>query len=79
VGDLRHDLVGVLNPAFASNLDYLMGQGVKLWVHGHTHVAKDYELNGTRIVCNPRGYADEAFRKDDNGFDPRLMIKLSMP
>jgi hypothetical protein len=27
-----------------------------LWVHGHTHSSFDYLLNGTRVVCNPRGY-----------------------
>jgi predicted phosphodiesterase len=46
-----------LNPAFASHLYELMHEGqVALWVHGHTHDAYDYQLNGTRVVCNPRGY-----------------------
>jgi predicted phosphodiesterase len=69
----------VLNPAFASNLDHLIRPPAKLWVHGHTHVAKDYELNGTRVVCNPRGYPDEYLREGDNGFDPGLVIELSTP
>lgn len=29
---------------------------INLWVHGHTHVAFDYMLGETRIICNPRGY-----------------------
>ena len=27
-----------------------------LWIHGHMHDSFDYEINGTRVVCNPRGY-----------------------
>lgn len=48
----------LLTPAFASNLEELMGgDRVSLWVHGHTHDPFDYEVYGTRVVCNPRGYA----------------------
>jgi len=53
------------NPGFIVDLDQLMGSA-DLWIHGHTHTAFDYEVRGTRIVCNPRGYADEntGFRTD---------------
>jgi Icc-related predicted phosphoesterase len=27
-----------------------------LWIHGHLHCAHDYTVEGTRVVCNPRGY-----------------------
>jgi pyruvate carboxylase len=47
---------GVPGPAFASDLAALVREPVKLWIHGHTHESMDYELNGTRVVCNPRGY-----------------------
>jgi len=47
----------LLDSAYASNLDHLMGEErVRLWVHGHTHLATDYEVMGTRVVSNPRGY-----------------------
>ena len=46
---------GHLNASYASNLESLMGDKVSLWVHGHTHTSFDYERNGTRIICNPRG------------------------
>lgn len=54
-----------LNPAFISNLEDLMGHA-QLWIHGHTHQAFDYSVRGTRVVCNPRGYAGEmtGFRAD---------------
>lgn len=44
-----------LSPAFASNLEALMdGDRAALWVHGHVHDSFDYEIHGTRVVCNPR-------------------------
>jgi predicted phosphodiesterase len=54
-----------VNPAFVSDLTRLMGKA-ELWIHGHTHDSFDYTLNGTRVVCNPKGYRDEnrSFRPD---------------
>lgn len=46
-----------VNGAFMSNLAPLMGPNVNLWVHGHVHDTFDYEIKGTRVVANPRGYA----------------------
>ncbi len=45
-----------LNPSFASNLGSLVREPVNLWIHGHTHESMDYVVNGTRVICNPRGY-----------------------
>lgn len=45
-----------LNAAFVSDLSPLMGKA-KLWIHGHVHDSFDYELAGTRVIANPRGYA----------------------
>jgi hypothetical protein len=46
------------NAGFVSELDSLMGaERVQLWIHGHTHSSFDYTVAGTRVVCNPRGYA----------------------
>lgn len=60
----------LLSAAYASDLTALTGQA-QLWIHGHTHNSRDYTHNGTRIVCNPRGYPNwrgeqdnEAFRED---------------
>ena len=43
---------------FISHLTDLVGPPVDLWIHGHTHTPFDYVANGTRVVCNPRGYVD---------------------
>jgi Icc-related predicted phosphoesterase len=54
-----------LTPAFASSLEMMMnGERAALWVHGHMHDSFDYEINGTRVVCNPRGYAPNALNSE---------------
>lgn len=64
----------LLTPAFASNLENLMdGDRVALWVHGHIHESFDYEVYGTQVVCNPRGYAPEALNPD---FQPDMVIEV---
>jgi len=45
----------VLSACFASSLDRLLGRS-ELWIHGHTHTSFDYMVEGTRVICNPRGY-----------------------
>lgn len=48
----------LLNACFVSDAERLIdGNRARLWIHGHTHDSFDYVLNGTRVVCNPRGYA----------------------
>jgi Icc-related predicted phosphoesterase len=62
-----------LNPAFASRLeDVIEKYRPDLWIHGHTHVSCDYELFGTREVCNPRGYPSES---SDRGFSPGVVVE----
>jgi predicted phosphodiesterase len=45
-----------VSAGFVSHLPDLVRAPVDLWVHGHTHTPFDYTVNGTRVVCNPRGY-----------------------
>jgi predicted phosphodiesterase len=65
-----------LNPGFASDLSDLMGPPVSLWIHGHTHESFDYVMNGTRIVCNPRGYSPMELNPE---FDPLLTADVRVP
>jgi predicted phosphodiesterase len=62
-----------LNPSFASDLGDLMGPRVAVWVHGHTHESFDYVVNGTRVVCNPRGYIP---MEPNEAFDPLLTLDV---
>lgn len=65
-----------LNACFVSNAEHLAGgDRVQLWVHGHTHDSFDYSLNGTRVVCNPRGYARDGVNENAR-FDPHFMVEV---
>lgn len=66
----------LLNPCFVSEADRLIdGRRARLWVHGHTHDSFDYSLNGTRVVCNPRGYSKDGV--DENPlFDPNFSVQI---
>lgn len=67
----------LLNACFVSRAERLMGaHRVQLWVHGHTHDSFDYVVNGTRVVCNPRGYAKGGVNENAL-FDPDLMIDIA--
>lgn len=50
----------VITSAYASDLSAVIEQGrPDLWVHGHMHDSFDYDVGGTRVICNPMGYARE--------------------
>lgn len=64
----------LLTPAFVSDMSELVAHSdIFLWVHGHTHSAFDYEIGGTRVVCNPRGYIGY---ENNIGFDPELIVSI---
>lgn len=65
----------LLSACYASKLERLMGSSA-LWIHGHTHTNFDYEVKGTRIVCNPRGYASSPSSIENAGFNPGLTIEI---
>ena len=66
----------LLNACFVSDLEGLMdGDRAALWIHGHTHDSFDYTVNGTRVVCNPRGYAKDGVNENAL-FDPNLVIDV---
>lgn len=46
-----------LNACFSNNWHHLMENYTpRLWAHGHTHDSFDYNVNLTRVICNPYGY-----------------------
>jgi Icc-related predicted phosphoesterase len=60
---LSIDAISSLDDAYASN-QYLMIDDYrpKLWIHGHTHSVKSYEIGETKVRCNPRGYFQREVR-----------------
>jgi Icc-related predicted phosphoesterase len=62
-----------LSPAYASSLDSIIRNSqARLWIHGHLHESKDYQLGETQVLCNLRGYPDES----DSGFVPDLVLEI---
>jgi Icc-related predicted phosphoesterase len=64
---------GLLSPAFASDLSHIVRPPISLWIHGHMHDSCDHRVNGTRIVCNPRGYLPH---EPNPAFDPARVIEV---
>jgi predicted phosphodiesterase len=66
----------LLNACFVSDAERLIdGDRARLWIHGHTHDSFDYVLNGTRVVCNPRGYARNGVDENPR-FDAGLLVEV---
>ncbi|MGV3570033.1 MAG: metallophosphoesterase [Ramlibacter sp.] len=66
----------LVNAGFVSNAEHLLGaQRACLWVHGHTHDSFDYDVGGTRVLCNPRGYARDGAIENAR-FDPALVVEV---
>lgn len=55
-----------VNGAFVSDLTELVEQA-DLWLHGHVHDSFDYRVGRCRVMCNPRGYAQN--RNDAGSID----------
>lgn len=65
-----------INACFVSDSDYLLdAKKVALWIHGHTHDGFDYMVNGTRVVCNPRGYMKDGV-PENPAFNPDFMVSV---
>ena len=66
----------LLNACFVSDAEHLIdGSRARLWIHGHTHDSFDYVLNGTRVVCNPRGYARDGVNENPQ-FDANFSVEI---
>jgi predicted phosphodiesterase len=66
----------LMSAAFVSAAERLIdGSRACLWIHGHTHDSFDYFVNGTRVLCNPRGYAKDGVNENPS-FDPDLLATI---
>lgn len=65
-----------MSACFVSDAEYLLdGNRARLWIHGHTHDSFDYLVNGTRVLCNPRGYAKDGVNENPS-FDANLLAAV---
>jgi predicted phosphodiesterase len=66
----------LMNACFVSDAEHLIdGRLARLWIHGHTHDSFDYSVNGTRVLCNPRGYAKDGVN-ENRLFDANLAFDV---
>lgn len=57
-----HDIP--MNDGYYTELTGHFTPDLKLWFHGHTHNSFDYEVENTRVICNPRGYAPNDLNRE---------------
>ncbi|TEA80318.1 metallophosphoesterase [Allopusillimonas ginsengisoli] len=68
-----------INACFVSDCEPLMGsERAALWIHGHTHDSFDYNVKGTRVICNPRGYIRDGVLENAR-FNPVLTVDVAAP
>lgn len=72
--NFKHD---TLSAYWVNHLEELMGFS-QLWVHGHTHTSFDYEVSGTRVVCNPRGYSKTYDLTSNPVFEKNKSVDISL-
>ena len=48
----------------------ILDKAPALWVNGHIHKARDYQIGETRVICNPAGY-------DGRDHEPKLQLQFS--
>lgn len=63
IPEMYRDNIENLNGAYASRLEHLFGTA-PIWIHGHMHSSVNYELAGTQVLCNPRGYFPHSVNPD---------------
>lgn len=63
-----------VSAAYASNLETL-AEKADVWIHGHTHASRDYDIGTCRVVANPRGYR-LGDRPQNPRFDPNFIIEV---
>jgi Icc-related predicted phosphoesterase len=64
-----------LTCAFASDLTALLGKS-RYWIHGHMHSSSRYNVNGTEVVTNPRGYMRRDGSTENASFQPDLVLEV---
>lgn len=53
--------------------DLLKKYDIDIWIHGHIHNVSDYQVGGTRVLSNPRGYHGY---QNIEGYDPYKIIEI---
>lgn len=64
----------IFNGCFANSFEQeILLTKPLLWIHGHMHDSLDYNIAGTRIICNPYGYHTSTVNKKYNN---KLVVQV---
>lgn len=67
-----------LAPSFCSDLSPVIERfQPTLWIHGHDHGSHDYRVGRTRILSNQAGYPKRSGARENQSFDPRLIVEVA--
>lgn len=72
----EHDIASA---AYTSDLSAVINEGAPdLWVYGHTHESRDFNVGATRIVSNAKGYGPwhPGETWENPNFNPALTIEI---
>lgn len=62
------------NFGYFTDLDWMLEKyDITYWFHGHMHNSSDYEVGGSRVICNPRGYAPHELNPE---FNSKLVLDI---
>lgn len=70
--DYRNARDHLINFCYHTPLEDLVVKS-KLWIHGHIHCNMDYQIQDSRVICNPRGYYHHS---ENPKFDPSLVLEI---
>lgn len=66
----KPELMKLASGYYADMTDLIDQRGPALWIHGHTHVTREYEIGQTRVVSNAAG------RGSAMHFEPGYIVEI---
>lgn len=61
---------------WVNNMEHLMGFS-RYWFHGHTHNSFNYEVEGTQVICNARGFSRLFNISSNTEFDKAMSLEVN--
>lgn len=68
---------GLHSAYWVNDLPELMGFS-DYWIHGHTHSSFQYDYEGTKVICNPRGYSKLYDLSPNTTFDRNMYVEVEV-
>lgn len=64
-------------PYWCNHIEELLGFS-EYWIHGHTHDSFYYEINRTKVMCNPRGVSKTYDLSSNANFNKNLIVEVDI-